>query len=122
MSLGVTTGPTNAIISDLAVSVTYKTVTRVLDPIYGTETLTYSDSTKSWIFFKHSSDLDLIKWGIVDIGDAYVIMPITEAALNYGDRVVYDGETFEFTPECKIVKRYLNNTALYRYASLRKVA
>ena len=59
-------------------------------------------------------------WGIEEVADAYAMMP-TEDSIAYGDRVTYDDEVFEFTPDCKKVLRYANGTALYNFYTLKKV-
>ncbi len=93
-----------------------------IDPIYGqASAITYVDTEKQWIFFKNSSELSLKMWGIVEVADAYAIMP-TEDSIAFGDRVTYDSEIFEFTPDCKSVYRYANGTPLYRFYTLKKVA
>jgi len=121
MSLGASSANFTEVLNDLKVSVTYQAATRTIDPMYGSaETISYASSTKSWIFFKHSSDIELKKWGIVDIGDAYVIMATTDS-MNYGDRITSDSEIFEYTPDCKEVIRYVGANALYRYYTLKKV-
>jgi hypothetical protein len=121
LALNVTDAEFNEVFADQKVTVTYSVATQTIDPIYGQATsTTYVTSTKQWIFFKHSSDIVLKAFGIVDIGDAYAIMPITDS-INYGDRITYDGETFEFTPDCKSVYRYANNTPLYRFFTMKKV-
>ncbi len=120
--LGAGTAEFNEILSDQKVSLTYSTATRTIDPIYGQATSTsYSDETKNWIFFKRSSELALKQWGIVEVGDAYVIMASTDS-MSFGDRVTYESETFGYTPDCKEVLRYVGSTVLFRYYSLKKVA
>jgi len=120
MALGISLGPFNEILNDQKVTVTVSSATTVIDSIYGSETTTYTGSTKQWIFFKHSSDIELKKFGIVDIGDAYAVMPTTDS-IAFGDRLFKDGEIFEFTPDCKSVLRYANNLAIYRFYTLKKV-
>lgn len=121
ISLGITTKDFNQIYNDLKVSVTFSTVTQTIDPIYGqTTSSSYSDATKQWIFFKHSSETALKQWGIADVGEAYAIMPTTDS-ISYGDRITYNSEIFEYTPDCKNVYRYANGTALYKYYTLKRV-
>jgi len=124
MSLGATALDYAAVLADLGVSLTYQAVTNTSDPIYGAPTAapSYSSSTKTWIFFKRSSTLELTKWGIVDTGDAYVVIPATDT-INFGDRVSYNSETFEYTPDCKSAEpRFANGVQLYKYYALKKVA
>ena len=121
MSLGITTNEFDEVFADQKVTVSSSVATIAIDPIYGQNIgTTYVDSEKQWIFFKHSSELSLKMWGIEDVADAYVIMP-TEDSIAFGDRITYDSEIFEFTPDCKKVLRYANGTALYRFFTLKKV-
>ena len=122
MTLGITTNSFTYILGKLGVSVGYYAATRTIDPIYGTETISLANvASKTWIFFKKTSDLELKKWGISDVGDAYVIVPTTDT-INYGDRLTYNSETYEYTPECKGVERYITDIYMYKYYTLRKVA
>ncbi len=122
MSLGITTKQFDQVFSDQKVTVSSSVATTTINPIYGQVTATtYVDTEKEWIFFKHSSELSLKMWGIEEVADAYAIMP-TEDSITFGDRVTYDSEIFEFTPDCKKVLRYANGTALYNFYTLKKVA
>lgn len=119
--MGITVNSFNYILGKLGVVVGYYAATRTIDPIYGSETVSLASvSNKTWIFFKKTSDIELKKWGISDVGDAYVIVPTTET-ISYGDRVTYNGETYEFTPECKSVERYVSDVYMYKYYTMRKV-
>ena len=116
LSLGITTSEFDEVFADQKVTISSSVATQSIDPIYGqVNSTTYVDTEKQWIFFKHSSEFALKKWGIAEIADAYAIMP-TE------DSIAYDSEIFEFTPDCKSVLRYANGTVLYRYYTLKKVA
>lgn len=119
--LGITTNEFDEVFADQKVAVTYSAATNVIDPIYGqVNSTTYVETAKEWIFFKHSSDVTLKAWGIAELADAYVIMPTTDG-INYGDRVTYDSEIFEYTPDCKEALRYAAGTSLYKYYTLKKV-
>lgn len=121
LSLGITTAEFDEVFADQKVTVSSSIASITLDPIYGQASeITYSDSEKQWIFFKNSSELSLKMWGIVEVADAYVIMEITDS-IAFGDRVTYDSEIFEFTPDCKSVYRYANGTPLYRFYTLKLV-
>lgn len=122
MTMGIAVSQFNYVLSKLGVAVTYYAATRSIDPIYGSETVSLAaGSSKTWIFFKKTSDIELKKWGISDVGDAYVIVPTTET-ISYGDRISYNSETYEYTPECKGVERYVTDVYFYKYYTLRKVA
>lgn len=120
MALGITADDFTQTLTDLKVSVTYRASVSTLDEFGGTSYSFSADTTKTWIFFKRNSRTDLIKWGISEVGDAYVLMPVTDS-ISFGDRLVYDSEVFEYTPDCINAYRYANNTAMYRYYTLRKV-
>ena len=119
--LGITTAQFDEVFADQKVTVSSSVATITIDPIYGqTSETSYVDSAKEWIFFRNSSELSLKMWGIEEVADAYAIMP-TEDSIAFGDRITYDSEIFEFTPDCKSVYRYANGTPLYRFYTLKLV-
>lgn len=118
--MGITAADFAAILSDLGVSITYQAYAGNKDEAGGMNYSFAANATKTWIFFKRSSRTDLVKWGISEIGDAYVLMTISDS-MNYGDRVVYDSETYEYTADCISSYRKVNGTAMFRYYVLRKV-
>ncbi len=121
--LGITTAQFDEVFADQKVTVSSSVASITLDPIYGQSsksTITYTDTAKQWIFFKNSSELSLKMWGIVEVADAYAIMEIADS-IAFGDRITYDSEIFEFTPDCKSVYRYANGTPLYRFYTLKLV-
>jgi len=121
MIKGIKTTDFLSILSDLSSTITYQQFNGTTDSIYGGTTYTFaSDATKSWIFFKHGSKIDLAKFGIVELADAYVIMPTTDS-ISFRDRVVYSGEKFEYTPECLEVLRIINGVSLFKYFTLKKI-
>lgn len=121
MSINVTSADFDIILADLGVTVSYKAVTNVIDPITGDNTPTYADAVnKTWIFYKRSNKELVNKWGIVDNADAYVFVPKTDT-LNVGDQIVYGGETFEITDAGKRVDRYMGINQMYKYYGVFKV-
>ena len=121
ISLGITTAEFDEVFADQKVTISSSIATITIDPIYGQSSeITYVDSAKQWIFFKNSSELSLKMWGITEVADAYTIMEITDS-IKFGDRVTYDSEIFEFTPDCNSVYRYANGTPLYRFYTLKLV-
>ena len=122
MSLGITTAQFETVLSDQKITISSSVSTTTMDPIYGqVESVSYVDAEKEWIFFKHSSESILKKWGIEDVADAYVMMAITDS-IKFGDRITRDDEVFEYTPDCKAVYRYAAGTPIYRYYTLKLVA
>lgn len=120
MALGIVEADFTQTLNDLGVSVTYRAWNGSLDEFGGTVYSYAGDASKTWIFFKRSSRTDLIKWGISEIGDAYVLIPVSET-INYRDRIVFQGEIFEYTPDCIWANRFANGVALYKYYTLKKV-
>ena len=121
MVLGISNSDFAEVLSDLGVTVSYKALTRAVDGIYGSATDTYAAGTnKTWVFLKRTSKLDLTKWGIFDIGDAYVFMT-TSDTINIGDRLTVNGETYEYSQTNASVGRFVGGTAVYNYYTLTKV-
>jgi len=120
MSLGISANDFSAILADLGTALTYRAYAGSLDEFGGTSYSFAADTTKTWIFFKHGSKTFLSKFGIVEEGDAYVIVPAT-VTISYRDRIVYNSETFEYTPDCVWAERKAGGTSCYKYYTLKKV-
>ena len=121
MSLGITNADFAEVLADLGTTVTYKALTRTIDPIHGSATDSYAaGSSKTWIFLKRNTKLDLTKWGIFDVGDAYLFMT-TSDTLNIGDRITINSETFEYSQTNAGVKRFVGGTQVYNYYTLTQV-
>jgi len=115
---GVSLDDFNAVVNDLARTITYKTATKRTSNITGTEEKTYTDSSITAVVFKERQRFVFDPEGIMENGDAY-IMVSTSQALNKGDRVVFDGETYEITPADKTIMRKFGGTDLFHFATLR---
>ena len=120
MALGISASCFTAVLADLGVSVTFRQFNGTQDQFGGTSYSYVADVTKTWIAFKRSSRTDLIKWGISEVGDFYVLVPIADS-LAYNDRVVYGGEVFEFTNDCIFATRSVAGVDHYKYYVLKKV-
>jgi len=124
MSLGISSSDFTQVLSDLGASITYRAfnddTAGGLDEYGGTTYAWDADTTKTWIFFKHGSKIDLAKYGITEIADAYVIMPSTDS-MKYRDRIIDNSEVFEFSPDCLSVLRVVGGISLFRYFTLNKV-
>lgn len=120
MSLGISADCFTQTLTDLGVSVTFRQFNGSQDQFGGTTYSYAADVSKTWIFFKRSSRTDLIKWGISEVGDAYVLVPASDS-MSYRDRVVYDGEIFEFTNDCIFITRTIAGVEHYKYYVLKKV-
>ena len=119
--LGITNNDFASVLSDLGVTISYKALSRVVDGVYGSATDTYAAGTdKTWVFLKRNSKLDLTKWGIFDVGDAYVFMT-TSDTLSVGDRLTVNSETYEYSQSNDGVGRFVGGTAVYNYYTLTKV-
>jgi len=120
MSLGISSSDFTQTLTNIGASVTYRAFDGTRDEFGGISYAWATDVSKTWIFFKRSSRTDLVKWGVVEIGDAYVLMPSTDS-ISHGDRIVFNGEIFEYTPECIWSERKAGGTTLYKYYSMLKV-
>lgn len=88
--------------------------------ITGDNVYNYTGSTAiSGIFLKREQSFELAKMGIFERGEAYIILPAT-GSIYTRDRFIIDGETYEVTPEDKIIIRNLANVELFKYATMRK--
>lgn len=120
--LGVAEADSTQIITDLARTVSYYAATVSTSNVSGDETATYASAVdKTWIFLKRENRYLLTREGILDVADAYLFVPPSDT-LNKHDRVVVDGETYEITPSCVIALRKFGATAMFKYATLAKVA
>lgn len=116
---GITSLDFTEIWNDLKRSVTYRTMSKATSNITGTEEFTYSDSTESIVFLKRNQRFIFDREGIVELGDAYIMAPNT-LAIQKGDRVVVDSETYEITPMDLTVIRKFGDTSMFVFATLRK--
>lgn len=90
------------------------------DNVTGDEALSYGAGTsKSWIFLKRAQRFLFDKEGVVEVGDAYIMLPPADS-VNVRDQVVVDGETYEITATGSIMIRHVGGT-LYTYAVLHKL-
>ena len=122
MGLGVSAADEQQKFADMGRTVTYYASTVAFSNISGDQTITLAAGVpKTWIFLKSESENILEQVGIFELADAYVIIPTTDV-INYRDRILVDGETYEVTPDCKVVKRYFGSTLMFTYATLKKVA
>ena len=117
---GVSTQDFNVIYLDLGRSITYRTAIKKTSNITGTEEFVYSDSTITAVVFKERTRYIFDPEGILDAGDAYIMVPTTQALVK-GDRVIFDGETYEITPADANIIRKFGGTSLFNFATLRKV-
>lgn len=117
---GVSPNDFTQILNDFGVSVTYKTGTKTTSAITGTEKFSYVDSTITAIVFKERQRFTFDPEGILENGDAYIMVPTTQA-MNKGDRVVFDGETYEISPMDRTIIRKFAGTSLFNFATLHKM-
>jgi len=110
-----------AILNDAKVTVSYYAATASTDPISGDTTYSYAAAvSKEWIFYKFRSNIKWDKTGLVNIGDAECFIPTTDT-MSIGDRVIYDGDTFELTDESIKIKRYMGAYNMFNHYVLFRV-
>lgn len=123
MGLG-TSGHFAQVLSRLGRTVTYRTVTLSENSITGDQQKTYGGGvSKTWIFFKHQQKFHYDKEGLIEMGDAYVLIPSTDT-INLYDRVTVDNETYEVTnvgDKGFMIRHLEGSSIVYIYAVLDKV-
>lgn len=124
MSLGtLAQGHFTQILSDLGRTVSYSAVT-ITEDGYGNRETTYAAGTdKTWIFLKRNQRYLFDKEGLVELGDAYIMIPNTDS-ISVFDRITMDGETYEVTGSGgnPIMVRHFNGATAYKYATLKKLS
>jgi uncharacterized protein (UPF0128 family) len=97
--------------------------TRGFSNITGSVVNTYATpATIRAIFLKREQRWSFDREGLVDLGDAYVIVKINQD-LQIGDRFQIDGETYEITPESKnVIIRKIGDVEVYKYAPMFKIS
>lgn len=94
MVTGVVTGDFAQIISDWGRTVSYSIVTKTTDSMSGNETDTYATaSNQSVIFFLNETRYVWDKEGLLAVGDAYIIAPITLGIKRY-DKFTIDSQEY----------------------------
>ena len=94
MSTGVSTNDFSQILSDMGRTLAYKVVTKTTNGITGEEQTTYAAATNiTAIFFLEQNRYLWDKEGLLQVGDAYLIAPLTLSVKRY-DQFTVGGETF----------------------------
>lgn len=100
------------ILSDYGRTVSYSVVTKTNDPITGSETTTFATaSDQTVIFFLEENRYLWDKDGLLEVGDAYIIAPLTLAIKRY-DQFTIDGQAFYIE---NVTKRAVLKTAMMYY-------
>ena len=116
---GVSVDDFQQILADMGRTVSYKVVTRSQDSITGSETTTFAAAVDvTAIFFLNENKYIWDKEGLVAVGDAYLIVPITFGAKRY-DQVTIDGESY-YVDNTR--NRYVLTVGMQTYCTLFKVA
>lgn len=123
MAINIPTRHFSKALDDFGRAVTWKQATISYDNITGDESISLSAGTaKTWIFHKRTQKYIITKEGVVELGDAYVMLPPADS-IAIRDQVVCDGETYEVTTtSSKIIRQAGSTTNIYTYAQLKKVS
>lgn len=116
---GVRTDDFAQIFSDMKRSVSYKVVTKTTDPMTGAEITTFvSASSVDLIFFLEENRYIWDKEGLLSVGDAYIIAPITTGIKRY-DQFTIAGVTYFIE---NTIRRTILNTPMMDFATCFKVS
>jgi hypothetical protein len=109
---GVKADDFSQILADFTRTVSYKVVTKTTNDLTGDETSSYAASSNvNLVFFKEDCRYIFDKEGLLQVGDAYVMAPITTGIKRY-DQFTVDGFTYYIE---NIIKRYILGTAMFDY-------
>ena len=117
MALGITLDDWTQILNDLGRSITYYSVTKTVNNL-GEETTTMaSPTTITAVFLLHNNKFNFDKFGVVEVGDAYMFSPLATNVKRY-DKITIDGESYYID---NITRRYIAGIAMYDSCTLFKV-
>jgi hypothetical protein len=112
MGTGISTDDFTQILSDFTRTVSYKVVTITNDQITGDETTTFaSASDTSVVFFKTDSRFMFDKEGLMEVGDAYIMVPLSKGIKRY-DQFTIDGDTYYID---NVINRYVLGVEMFDY-------
>ena len=113
MDTGITTNDFSQIISDMGVTVSYSVVTITRHPVTGDETTTFATaSDQTVIFFLEQNRYIWDKEGLLEVGDAYIIAPLTLGIKRY-DQFTYDSRKYYIQ---NVINRYVSGVEMCDYA------
>jgi hypothetical protein len=119
MSVGVVAGDYTQILNDLGRTLSYKVVTKTIDPMTGSETSTFATASNvTAIFFLHENRYIFDTQGLVEVGDAYLLAPLATGIKRY-DQFTVDGITYYIE---NVIRRYVAGVAMCDYGICFKVA
>ena len=107
-NLGISTNDFAQILADFTRTISYEVVTITTDGM-GNETTTFATASNvGLIFFLEENRYLFNMEGLVQVGDAYILAPITTGIKRY-DRITISGESFYIE---NIIHRYVTNVAM----------
>jgi len=116
---GVSAADFNQINTEWGQTITYEAVTKTIMNITGAAENTYAAGvSKSWIFFKREKRYMWDPEGLLQLGDAYLIIPSTDTIYRY-DKITVDLEVYRVE---MLIPRKLLDTTIYSYAVLFKIS
>jgi len=108
---------TNNALSDFGVQLSWEDCTKTNDNITGDETLSYSTAVLTTaVFVKRSQRYEQTAEGLVDLGDAYIMSPIS-LGFAKNDRITYEGEIFLIN---EVIRRRANGINMFDKCTLIK--
>ena len=111
---GVVTGDFSQILTDFGRTVSYSVVTKTTNAMNGQETSTFATAANLTVVFFYEQNKYL--WdpeGLIQVGDAYIIAPVSAGIARY-DQFTVDGKTFYIE---NVTRRTVLQTAMCDYAT-----
>ena len=91
---GVSTDDFSQIMTDFKRTLSYFSVSKVVDPVSGDSNMTYASATNvDMVFLLEENRYLFNKEGFIEVGDAYIIAPTT-VTINEYDKFTVDGRTY----------------------------
>jgi hypothetical protein len=110
MTKGVSANDFLEIHSDFKRTISYEAVTKTIDPITGDEVLVYATAEdKEVIFFLEDKRFQFDKEGLVELGDAYIMTPVTFEPSRM-DKFSIDNRKYLIK---QVLKRYVMDVAMH---------
>jgi len=118
MSTGVSTLDFNQILADEGVQVQYKTVTKTIDAMTGSEVSTFATAVPiTVVFFLNDKKFVWDPEGLVQLGDAYILAPLSVGVKRY-DQFSTSTDTFYIE---NVYRRTVAGVDLFDFAQCFKV-
>lgn len=112
--IGITIADFQQVMDDLQRTISYQVSSKTTDGM-GNETTTFAAASNLlMVFYKNDTRYKFDKEGLTQIGDAYVMAPLTAGIKRY-DRLTIDSNVYYIE---SVVRRYIGDVAMFDYGVL----